>query len=220
MRNVSGAALSGPRAKLDADTIRATYSRYAKSYDSWFGLISRAARNAAVTAVNNAPGHQVLEVGVGTGLALPLYKSAKRITGIDLSRDMLAIARERASGLGLHHVESLLEMDAQATEFEDDSFDVAVAMFVASVVPDPHALVKELRRVVKPGGKILFVNHFARESGPVWWVERAMAGASGKLGWHPDFRLGHMFSPADLATAKVRDMRPLGLFRLVEMRND
>jgi len=73
--------------------------------------------------------------------------------------------------------------------------------------------------VVKPGGTILFVNHFARESGPIWWVERAMAPASGRLGWHPDFRLGHMFTQADLATATVRDMRPLGLFRLVEMPN-
>ncbi len=219
MRDVSGAALNGPRAKLDADTIRATYSRYAKSYDSWFGLISRPARKAAVAAVNKTPGTQVLEVGVGTGLALPLYNASKRITGIDLSRDMLAIARDRAAGLGLHNIESLLEMDAQATDFEDASFDVAVAMFVASVVPDPHALVKELRRVVKPGGKILLVNHFARESGPIWWVERAMAGASGLLGWHPDFRLGHMFTGTDLAAATVKDMPPLGLFRLVELRN-
>ncbi len=219
MHDVSGAALEGPRAKLDADTIRTAYSRYAKSYDSWFGWISQPARKAAVEAVNNAPGNAVLEVGVGTGLALPLYMPQKRITGIDLSGDMLNIGRARAAGLGLHNVESLLEMDAQATNFADDSFDVAVAMFVASVVPDPHALVKELRRVVKPGGKILFVNHFARESGPIWWVERAMAGASGMLGWHPDFRLGHMFTSADLTAATVRNMPPLGLFRLVELLN-
>ncbi|MBU6449361.1 MAG: methyltransferase domain-containing protein [Rhodospirillales bacterium] len=219
MQDVSSATLNGPRAKLDADTIRATYSRYAKSYDSWFGVASRGARHAAVAAVNAAPGAKVLEVGVGTGLALPHYTATKRITGIDLSREMLSIARERVAEMGLRHVEALEEMDAQATSFEANSFDVAVAMFVASVVPDPHALVKELRRVVKPGGKILFVNHFARESGPIWWIERAMAGASGLLGWHPDFRLGHMFSANDLAIAKVRNMRPLGLFRLVELPN-
>ena len=219
MQDVSSATLNGPRAKLDADTIRATYSRYAKSYDSWFGVISRAARHAAVTAVNATPGTKVLEVGVGTGLALPHYNATKRITGIDLSREMLSLARNRVAEMGLRHVEALEEMDAQATSFEAGSFDVAVAMFVASVVPDPHALVKELRRVVKPGGKILFVNHFARESGPIWWVERAMAGASGLLGWHPDFRLGHMFSSADLTAAEVKNMPPLGLFRLVELPN-
>ena len=128
-------------------------------------------------------------------------------------------ARERADGLGLHNVDALLEMDAQATEFPDGQFDIAVAMFVASVVPDPRALVAELRRVVRPGGKILFVNHFAQESGPVWWVERALAPASSVLGWHPDFRLGHIFSAADMKGAKITPMRPMGLFRLVELTN-
>jgi phosphatidylethanolamine/phosphatidyl-N-methylethanolamine N-methyltransferase len=218
MADSYGAALRNPRTRLDADAIRSAYDRYAKSYDSWFGMISRATRRAAVAAVNQAPGERVLEVGVGTGLALPLYSHEKRITGIDLSGAMLNRARERAAGMGLRNVE-LLEMDAQATSFEDGSFDVAVAMFVASVVPDPYALVAELRRVVRPGGKILIVNHFAQDRGPMWWVEKAMAPASRLLGWHPDIRLEHVFCAADRAAAKVTAMRPLGLFRLVELPN-
>ncbi|HUW80801.1 MAG TPA: class I SAM-dependent methyltransferase [Acidocella sp.] len=214
-----GAVLEGPSSPMDANAVRAAYKRWAGSYDSWFGIISRHARQETVAAVNRATGEQVLEVGVGTGLALPLYSAAKRVTGIDLSSEMLLQARDRADGLGLHNVDALLEMDAQATSFADGQFDIAVAMFVASVVPDPRALVAELRRVVKPGGTILFVNHFAQDRGLVWWVERALAPASAQLGWHPDFRLGHMFGAKDLAGATITPMRPFGLFRLVEMKN-
>ncbi len=210
---------TGPRAPLDADGVRLAYARWADRYDAWFGMISRAARRAAVAAVNAAPGEKVLEVGVGTGLALPLYGADKRVTGIDLSAEMLAGARRRAGRQHLRNIDALLEMDAQATSFADAKFDVAVAMFVASVVPDPRALVAELRRVVKPGGTILFVNHFAVERGPVWWIEAAIAPAASRLGWHSDFRLAHLLDAPDLAAANVRWMRPLGLFRLVEIAN-
>jgi phosphatidylethanolamine/phosphatidyl-N-methylethanolamine N-methyltransferase len=219
MVNAFGGALDGPSSPMDANAVRRAYKRWASTYDGLFGLASRRARAEAIATVNRTPGALVLEVGVGTGLALPHYTVDKRITGIDLSKDMLAQARERASDLGLHNVDALLEMDAQATSFETAQFDIAVAMFVASVVPDPRALVAELRRVVKPGGTILFVNHFAQDGGPVWWCERALAPASSLLGWHPDFRLRHIFTPADLAAAKIRNMPPLGLFRLVELKN-
>lgn len=209
----------GPLAPMDTDAVKAAYERWADGYDNWFGVISRFARQATVTAVNQTPGEKVLEVGVGTGLALPLYDASKRVTGIDLSTDMLVQARARAAALGLRNIDNLLEMDAQATSFATGQFDIAVAMFVASVVPNPRALVAELRRVVRPGGKIMFVNHFARYHGPVWWVERAMAPASAKLGWHPDFRLTHMLDGEDLARARVRAQQPLHLFRLVELDN-
>jgi phosphatidylethanolamine/phosphatidyl-N-methylethanolamine N-methyltransferase len=210
---------TGPRAPMDANAVRVAYRRWAGIYDTGFGLVSGRARREAVAAVNRAPGENVLEVGVGTGLALPMYAPEKRVTGIDLSAEMLVQARQRADDRGLRNIDSLLEMDAQKTTFADATFDIAVAMFVASVVPDPRALVAELKRVVKPGGTILFVNHFAAERGPVWWVERAMAPASSLLGWHPDFHLGHMFAETDLKSAEIKSMRPMGLFRLVKMPN-
>jgi phosphatidylethanolamine/phosphatidyl-N-methylethanolamine N-methyltransferase len=204
---------------MDADAVRNAYRRWAGFYDFGFGMVSRWARRAAVAAVNAAPGAHVLEVGVGTGLALPLYSPEKRVTGIDLSSDMLAQARLRVAETSLRNIDALLEMDAQATSFADGQFDVSVAMFVASVVPNPRALVAELKRVTRPGGTILFVNHFAAERGPVWWVERAMAPASSLLGWHPDFHLNHMFADTDLKSATIKGMRPMSLFRLIQLQN-
>jgi phosphatidylethanolamine/phosphatidyl-N-methylethanolamine N-methyltransferase len=165
------------------------------------------------------PGRNVLEVGVGTGLALPHYNADKRVTGIDLSTDMLNQARRRVARLGLHTVQALQEMDAEATEFADATFDTAVAMFVASVVPNPRRLLAEMRRVVKPGGNILFVNHFAAPRGPRWWIERAMAPASRALGWHPDFAVEALFVPEDLARATFTSVPPFGIFTLARLAN-
>jgi phosphatidylethanolamine/phosphatidyl-N-methylethanolamine N-methyltransferase len=211
---------SGPAHRADADMVRGAYARMASVYDLSFGPLLRHARAAAVASVNAAPGDKVLEVGVGTGLSLPLYHPAQRVTGIDLSSDMLAKARARAARLKLDHVEALLEMDAQATSFPNAAFDIAVAMFVASVVPDARALLAELRRIVKPGGTIIFINHFARDHGAIGWVERQFAAASGRIGWHADFRLRDMFTPADLAAATLRPIRPFGLFQQIEMTNE
>ena len=167
--------------------------------------------------MNKLPGRDVLEVGVGTGLALPHYTLDKRITGIDLSADMLRQARKRVDALGLANVTALHELDAEATEFPDGSFDIAVAMFVASVVPNPRRLLAEMRRVVRPGGNILFVNHFAAEKGPRWWIEWAMAPASRTLGWHPDFAMQGLFGPDDLARLHVEPVPPFGIFTLVRL---
>jgi phosphatidylethanolamine/phosphatidyl-N-methylethanolamine N-methyltransferase len=207
-----------PLAALDTASIQEAYRRWAGVYDSLFGSVSAVARRRAVRAVNQLPGTDVL-VGVGTGLALPNYDLDKRITGIDLSVDMLKQARRRVAEKGLHKVQALLEMDAEATDFPDNSFDTAVAMFVASVVPHPRLLLAEMRRVVRPGGTILFVNHFAARRGPRWWVERAMAPASRALGWHPDFAVEALFDPEDMASVRLTAMPPIGIFTLAHLAN-
>ncbi|MBU6497843.1 MAG: class I SAM-dependent methyltransferase [Rhodospirillales bacterium] len=208
-----------PRAALDADDVRAAYRFQAGFYDSAFGAVSRAARRRAIAAVDRLPGERVLEVGVGTGLALPHYCAGKRITGIDLSTEMLARARARVRRMGLSNVDALLEMDAEQTSFADGAFDIAVAMFVASVVPNPRRLLAEMRRVVKPGGHILFINHFAAERGPRWWAERALAPASRALGWHPDFMLAALLGAEDSAAATRHTVPPFGLFTLIHLPN-
>jgi phosphatidylethanolamine/phosphatidyl-N-methylethanolamine N-methyltransferase len=208
---------AAPQAALDADAVRAAYRRWAGIYDTVFGGISAWGRRRAVTAVNRLPGRCVLEVGVGTGLALPYYRPDKRITGIDLSAEMLARARDRVLRERLANVDALLELDAEQTGFAEASFDTAVAMFVASVVPHPRRLLAEMRRVVRPGGHMLFVNHFAAERGPRWWVERALAPASRALGWHPDFMLDALFAPEDKAKAALVPVPPFGLFTLARL---
>lgn len=209
----------GPRGALDADAVRAAYRRWAGIYDAAFGGVSAFGRRRAVALTNRLPGQRVLEVGVGTGLALPRYRPDKRITGIDLSAEMLAQARKRVAALGLRNVEALLEMDAEATDFADASFDIAVAMFVASVVPHPRALLAEMRRVVRPGGNILFVSHFRAEKGPRWWVERAMAPASRALGWHPDFAVDDLLGPEERMRADFASVPPFRIFTLVRLPN-
>ncbi len=208
-----------PEVALDAAAIRDAYRRWSTFYDVVFGGVSSAGRKRAADQVNRLPGRNVLEVGVGTGLALPRYTPDKRIVGIDLSADMLALARRRVADLGLRNVDGLLEMDAEATEFSDGQFDIAVAMFVASVVPNPRRLLAELRRVVRPGGNILLVNHFAAEGGPRWWVERAMAPASRRLGWHPDFSMKALFDAEEIPGIETLAVPPFGIFTLVRLRN-
>ncbi len=207
------------RAPLDADAVREAYRRWAGPYDRVFGGVSASGRRRGVEAVNALPGQRVLEVGVGTGLALPHYRPEKQITGIDLSADMLRRARQRVAELGLANIGALREMDAESTDFPDSAFDIAVAMFVASVVPNPRRLMTEMKRIVRPGGHILVVGHFAASGGPRWWVEWALAPASRKLGWHPDFSISELFEPTDLQRVTVSALPPAGIFSLVHLLN-
>lgn len=206
-------------AALDADAVRAAYKRWANVYDAVFGGVSAWGRRRAVAEVNLLPGTRVLEVGVGTGLALRHYAPDKRITGIDLSAEMLRHAHAKVADHGLTQVDDLLELDAEATGFAGASFDIAVAMFVASVVPHPQRLLAEMRRVVRPGGHILFVNHFAAERGLRWWAERTMAPASRALGWHPDFAINDLFGLTGHGAVTFSAVPPFGLFTLARLTN-
>ncbi len=205
--------------RLDATAVRAAYRRWAGIYDASFGAVSLAARRRAVARVNAGAGVRVLEVGVGTGLALPMYEPTKRVTGIDLSPEMLARAEARVARLGLTHVEALLERDAEATGLAEGSFDSAVAMFVASVVPHPKRLMAEMRRVVRRGGQIVVINHFSAEGGVRLAVERGLAPFGRALGWHPDFPFEELLNSQERAAARFTPVPPAGLFTLVELQN-
>lgn len=201
--------------------MREAYRRWAGIYDIVFGAVSAPGRRRAVAAANRiatSAGRRVLEVGVGTGLALPHYRADLEVVGIDLSREMLRKARARVAAERLRHVRGLLEMDAERMAFADASFDIAVAMFTASVVPDARRLFAEMARVVRPGGYLLFVNHFAADAGLRWWIERSTAPLARVLGWHPDFRLSDLLGP-EARVERLQPCPPLALFTLLEIRN-
>lgn len=204
----------GGASSLDKAGIVSAYARWAPIYDFVFGAVTRPSIKAAVGAVNAMGPSRVIEVGVGTGIALPYYGREHRVVGIDLSPDMLKRAEGRVARDGLRQVEGLLEMDAGNLVFEDGAFDAAVAMFVMSVVPDPEKVLAEMVRVVRPGGRIVTVNHFAVEGGIRGAFEAWLAKFGRRLGWHPDFRIERMMGRADLKLVERRTMPP-GIYTLL-----
>jgi phosphatidylethanolamine/phosphatidyl-N-methylethanolamine N-methyltransferase len=149
---------------MDEGAVKRAYARWAPVYDVTFGRIAEAGRNRTVEHINQYEG-RVLEVGVGTGISLPNYHRRLKITGIDLSPEMLKKARRRVVRNRLNHVEAVLEMDASDMDFPDNSFDIVVAMYVLTVVPDPIQVMRELERVCRPGGQVFVVNHFSQDHG-------------------------------------------------------
>jgi phosphatidylethanolamine/phosphatidyl-N-methylethanolamine N-methyltransferase len=189
---------------MQIESVKAAYRRYAAVYDAVFGPVLQPGRKAVVQALRVRPGERVLEVGVGTGLSLPLYPRDVQITGIDVSREMLDKARRRVARRHLSNVEALLEMDAEQMSFADASFDKVVAMYVVSVVERPARLLEELHRVCRPDGEIFLVNHVRSDNRFVAAVEKGLARFSDKLGFRPDFELGDMVSGADQLTELSR----------------
>ena len=199
---------------MDSAAVRKAYRRWAPVYDFTFGQVAEAGRKHAVEIINRRKG-SVLEVGVGTGLSLPTYGDHLRVTGIDLSPDMLDKARERVSEQRLDNIVALREMDAGALQFGDEAFDTVVAMYVMTVVPDPEQVMRELERVCAPGGEIILVNHFSQEEGFRGWVEQRMAPLAAMLGWRPVFPVERVLGRSGLRLAERRSLRPLGLFTML-----
>lgn len=204
-------------AAIDAADVRQAYRRWAPVYDNTFGRIVEAAVRV-VTARANCFSGRLLEAGVGTGLALPHYGPSLKVTGVDLSPDMLAKARARVSRAGQTNIEALLEMDATALDFPDSSFDVTAAMFVMTVVPDPAQVMRELARVTKPSGTVLICNHFSVEKGLRGALERGLARYAARLGWRPEFPVEAVLVCGDLLLVRRTPVKPFGFFTLLEFR--
>ncbi len=219
MSRVSRSRAAAAAHQMDEDDVREAYRRWAPVYDYTFGRISTAGRRHAVELINGSTG-KVLEVGVGTGLSLPEYKSHLDITGIDLAPEMLQKARERVKAEGLKNVTGLHEMDAGNLQFADESFDTTVAMYVITVVPEPEKVMRELARVTKPGGQVLLVNHFSQEEGVRGWVERKMAPFADLVGWHSVFETSRVMGCDDLKLVDRKSLRPWGIFTMMHFVKD
>jgi len=200
---------------MDINTIERVYRRYAPRYDFYFGALFQPGRRAVIQKMHCRPGERVLEVGVGTGLSLPLYPRDVQVVGIDISQEMLLRANARQGRERLDHVVGLVRTDAERLCFADASFDKVVAMYVASVVPSPVRLVEEMRRVCRPGGEIFIVNHFHHANPLIGGMERLISPMSRLMGFRPDVSLRQFIEETRLEVVERVPVNAFGYWTLL-----
>jgi phosphatidylethanolamine/phosphatidyl-N-methylethanolamine N-methyltransferase len=207
--------------EIDKQTMAKAYARWAPVYDLVFGAVFERGRRASIEAAERAcgsSGGRILDVGVGTGISLPDYSRGNRVVGVDYSEPMLRKAMERVVEHKLDNVETLAVMDAKHLGFPDASFDVVVAQYVITAVPEPEATLDEFARVLKPGGEIVLVNHIGAETGLRRAFEQWFSPVARRLGWRPEFpwaRLARWAERDDVELIERRPMPPLGHFSLI-----
>lgn len=202
---------------ISPQNIKNTYRRYAPLYDYIFGAVLEPGRKALAEEASAQSPNAILEVGVGTGLTLPLYPLQARLVGIDLSREMLAHAHEKALQLESREI-SLHEMNAEDMSFADGSFDCVTLPYVLSVTPNPDRLISELRRVCKKNGTIIILNHFSGSR--IWWLlERGVKSIAERVGFRSDFRFEEQILTHGWTVESVRSVNLMGLSKLVVIRN-
>lgn len=202
---------------MELSAVSASYARWAPIYDKTFGVLTSQGRRRAVDYINGRGG-KVLEVGVGTGLALPDYMETVEVTGIDYSPEMLNKAIKKQQTEGLSPVKELLQMDARELSFADNTFDTVAAMHILSVVPEPEKVMAEIARVLKPGGEVVITNHFARNKGFLAFIEKLTAPLDNILGWHSDFEKQRILGQDALKMTVEKQIPPLGMMTFMVLK--
>ncbi|HET7874814.1 MAG TPA: methyltransferase domain-containing protein [Methylomirabilota bacterium] len=205
-------------AALEKRQVKRAYKIYAPAYDFVFDWIFHPGREAAIRLLDIKPGDQILEVGIGTGLNLPLYPANCRITGIDLSEEMLDKAQDKVMELALGNV-TLKAMDATTMDFGDDEFDSAVATYTISAVPDPVGVLREMKRVVKPGGSLVILNHFRSQRRLLGWLEDLVAPVCTRLGWKSNLPLEPLLRQVGLAPELSVKVNLFNFWQLIKCVN-
>jgi phosphatidylethanolamine/phosphatidyl-N-methylethanolamine N-methyltransferase len=199
---------------VENDFVARVYENLASVYDFTFGPALHPGRMQAIQRMGIKPGDQVLEVGVGTGINAALYPRDCAVTGIDLSSFMLEKARDRVARKGIRNVR-LLEMDAADIKFSDGTFDIVYAPYLISVVPDPVAVAREMRRVCRPGGRIIILNHFRSAGRVASSLERMIAPFTLYLGFKADLDLPAFLVQADLKPISIEKVNVPRIWSLV-----
>jgi phosphatidylethanolamine/phosphatidyl-N-methylethanolamine N-methyltransferase len=207
---------------LDRAAVEQAYDRWAPIYDLVFGGVFSKGRKAAIQATNKIGG-RILEVGVGTGISLPQYASHLRIFGTDISEAMLRKAKRRVDDLGLKNVEGLAVMDAENLEFSDNSFDVVMAQYVVTAVPNPEAALDEFARVLRPGGELIILTRVSADAGMRRFIEHRLQPVVRPLGFRTaEFawsRYAQWLAGArGMELVESRLVPPLGHFSLLRIR--
>src|SRR5512143_3349688 len=207
---------------FDREMVEQAYDRWAPIYDLVFGGVFSRGRDAAIQATSKIGG-RVLEVGVGTGISLPLYAPHVRIFGTDISEAMLKKAKQRVSELRLKNVEGLAVMDAEKLEFPDNSFDVVMAQYVVTAVPNPEAALDEFARVLRPGGELIILTRVSADEGLRRFIERLLQPIVRRLGFRTaEFGwsryTGWLSRARNVELVERRLIPPLGHFSLVRVR--
>ncbi len=199
--------------------IQKSYGRFAALYDFIFGSVLQPGRKLLVEALDCQPGDRILEVGIGTGLSLPLYPRNVSVTGIDICKEMLVRAERRVTRGQLSQVDALLEMDAENMDFNDNSFDKVAAMYIVSVAANPARLIAEMRRVCRSGGSIVVVNHFHSRNRFEAGLEHLLAPFSKLASYRCDTSLDEFRRLAELDAVEVRRANLFGYATLLNWRN-
>lgn len=190
------------------------YSEFAPLYDRVFGKIFYSRLERVIEDSRIPRGAKVLEVGAGTGTSFPAYPTHCQVTGIDLAPDMLTRARQKIADNGWSHIK-VLEMNALALNFPDNSFDYVMAFHVVTVVPDPVAMINEAQRVCKPGGKIVIVNHFTSDFPVLGTVTRSLDPLTRLLGWRTDLKLRPFIETTNLTIERIYKISKASLYTVL-----